>query len=219
MLREKMRRLDRSLTRIERIAPLFFLILLDLNFLTISGTFLVNILTVSETKTAVFASGWDRDKGWPTKLNAYIIAFGSYCPITLRQNMRGFHTDWFLDPEAADILVRLGEPAYDNVVLIGHGSIESFTTKDGGISSCDIVCWNIAKKKGELIQHTCGVRFSCLPSLREVLLENPEKGYGFNYVVKTWENGSRAYLELVKQFYRSWHLPEKKSLSRGSYSV
>lgn len=202
MFREKFLRWDCSLARIGRIAILFSLILLDLNFLAISGTFLVNNLTVSETKTVVFASGWDGDDGWPTKLNAYIIAYVSYCPITLRQNLRGFHTDWYLDPSAWELIKEIDEPAYQNIVLVGHGSREGFTTKDGGISSLWITHFGIKKKKGELVQHTCGSSLWPIISLRETLLEDVTKGYYFSYNVGHFENGLRAYIELGREVLR-----------------
>lgn len=202
MFREKLLRWDRALARIGRIAILFFLILLDLNFLAISGTFLVNSLTVSETKTVVFASGWDKPPQLPSPVIAKIIAFVSYAPITLRQNLRGFHTDWYSDPSAWEVIEKIADPAYENIVLIGHGTRESFATKDGGISSLWVSMMGIHKKKGELIQHTCGSSFWPIISLRKALLEDTSQGYYFNYKVHIFENGLRAYIELGREVLR-----------------
>lgn len=199
---QTLRTIKRVCSKIRRVSFLTLLVIATCNLLAIFCVGFVNSLVKSETKTAVFASGWHRDNGWPTQLNALAIVFGAYVPITLRQNLRGFHTDWYLDPSAWEVIEKMADPAYENIVLIGHGTRESFATKDGGINSLWVSMMGIHKKKGELIQHTCGSSFWPIISLRNALLEDPDKGYYFNHNVDIFENGLRAYLEFGREVLR-----------------
>jgi|GEM_PF-4983361 len=181
---------------------LCLLLVTDLNFLAVAGTYLVNVMTISESKTAVFVSGWDDHWGLSCKTLARGVTFACYFPITLRQNLRGFHTDWYLNPSALEILDGLADPTYKNAVFVGHGSFDTFSSCDGGISSYDILNRGIARKEGELVQHTCGTSKYDLPWIRDVLLENPNRGYYFEELVDYEVNAFRAFTELGKEILR-----------------
>ncbi|MFH1637043.1 MAG: hypothetical protein ABIB71_01305 [Candidatus Woesearchaeota archaeon] len=173
------------------------------NSVALGATYATNRSIDSEKKTAVFTSGHDEISNKSSPAIAKLIDFFMYPPVTLRQNLRGYHVDWYSDAPCDTIMEKLSNPEYDNVVFIGHGNSSQYAASDGSISSWDIVISNIPKKEGEFLQHTCGGGGNEI-SLRDALLEDTEKGYSYDQPISAFENYSKAVIELFKEINRKF---------------
>ncbi len=166
----------------------------------------VNLCVDSPVKTAVFTSGgsWWRSKA---------CDLGVYTPITLKQNLLGYHVDWYSHADMHTVFVVMDDEKYQNVVFIGHGTHSSFQATDGGISSRIFVIaqerFGSVKKTGMLIQHTCcHVEDPKQPSLREAMLEDPSKGYSY----AGWTYIRQQYLTAWKMLFADWDKEIKEGI-------
>jgi len=153
---------------------------------------LVNGLT-SECNTIAFTSGFD-NSGAPKWLIAKLCDLFLYTPITAKRNAEGHKVKWVSSVTRDTFLDMLSDEQYQNIILIGHGNRNSYYASDGKVTAEDILDKGVKKKKGALYQHTCGGGDGL--RLREVLLEDPSKGYTFNRSIYITENYIAAWKAL-----------------------
>ena len=98
-----------------------------------------------------------------------------YTPITIQQTLDNNRVHWYSRPTKNQLLNILKSGRYQNIVLVGHGTKNSYTASDQIIRASDINPENISKLPGYLIQYTCGGTED--PGLGDILLTNPDKAY------------------------------------------
>ncbi len=133
------------------------------------GAYISNKITSRQANTIVISNVKEDEL-----FGSYRASFWMYSPVTLRQNVEGNRVGWYTSPTKDETLDLLTKREYENVVLIGHGTRSSYALRDGNIYAQEFLQRPIQKKKGKLIQHTCGVANLEL-SLSDVLLQNPSK--------------------------------------------
>ncbi len=82
---------------------------------------------------------------------------GSYPAWTFYFNSKGLKTDYFFGATTQDFLEVLKNEKYQSIVLVGHGSYNSWRATDGHIDNDTIRAMNgqFNKKRGEWFQLTC----------------------------------------------------------------
>ena len=183
-----------KLLRYTKRAVMVLTVPLLINTLSIPFTLYSNNHTKTIKKTAVFTSGYDRM--FPGKLISKTLDFIMYTPITLKQNLKGNHVDWYSNSTKKQILDVLQNSAYQNIVFIGHGNNSTYCATDEELTAWDLEDKDLPFRKGEFIQHTCGGGYG--KSLRKVLYPNGSEGYGFNRKITGAENYWKALVELAK---------------------
>jgi hypothetical protein len=153
---------------------------------------LINACT-TEHDTIAFTSGFD-NSGAPKWLIAGLCYHFLYTPITAKHNAEGHNVKWLSNVKRDTVLDMLSDEQYQNIILIGHGNNNSYHASDGNVTAEDILDKGIKKKKGALYQHTCGGGDGL--KLREVLLEDPSKGYTFDRSIYITENYLAAWKSL-----------------------
>lgn len=162
---------------------------------TIPAACIVNRITRETSNTVVFSNAYENDLPRSTDFAVtYLSDFFMYLPITLRQNLNGNRVDWFHRPTKEQVLEKLADDNYQNVIFIGHRESDYFRAKDDFVLADDIVKRGIKKKEGFVLQHTCGRGIASM--LRGALLSDPNKGYSFNGDITSFENYSKAVKEL-----------------------
>jgi hypothetical protein len=89
------------------------------------------------------------------------LAFlGSYPAWTLYFNSKGLRTDYFFAATTRDFLDVLENEKYQSIVLMGHGSYNSWRATDDSIENETIKAMDgrFKKKRGEWFQLTCPVQ-------------------------------------------------------------
>jgi hypothetical protein len=147
----------------------------------------------TEYDTIAFTSGFDHS-GVPKWLIAGLCDYFLYTPITAKHNAEGHHVTWVSNVDKNTVLDMLSDEQYQNIILIGHGNAHSYEASDGNVTAEDILDKGIKKKKGALYQHTCGGGEGL--QLRDVLLEDPSKGYTFDRSIYITENYLAAWKSL-----------------------
>ncbi|OGW43102.1 MAG: hypothetical protein A2Y66_08765 [Nitrospirae bacterium RBG_13_41_22] len=153
---------------------------------------LINDCT-AEYDTIAFTSGFD-NSGAPKWLIAGLCDHFLFTPITAKHNAQGHKVKWLSNVKRDTVLNTLSDEQYQNIVMIGHGNSNSYYASDGKVTAEDILDKGIKKKKGALYQHTCGGGNGL--KLREVLLEDPSKGYTFDRCIYITENYLAAWKSL-----------------------
>jgi hypothetical protein len=153
---------------------------------------LINDCT-SAYDTIAFTSGFDQ-RGAPKWLIAALCDLFLYTPVTAKYHAEGHSVKWVSNVKRETFLDMLSDEQYQNIILIGHGSNNSYYASDGRVTAEDILEKGIKKKKGALCQHTCGGGDGL--KLRDVLLEDPSKGYTFDRSIYLTENYLAAWKSL-----------------------
>jgi hypothetical protein len=89
------------------------------------------------------------------------LAFlGSYPAWTLYFNSKGLRTDYFFAATSQDFLNVLENEKYQSIVLVGHGSYNSWRATDDSIENETIKAMDgrFKKKRGEWFQLTCPIQ-------------------------------------------------------------
>jgi len=144
----------------------------------------------------VFSVGSMRPLPNPGGVFTKVVNAFMYPPVVLRQSLLGNRVDWISNATRAEVIAKLADPRYQNVVFIGHGAQGLFRAADGPVTSLDILEAGIPRKRGELIQHTCGSR--CVLPFQDVLLEDPSRSFTFHRDVSELENYRSAWALLLK---------------------
>jgi hypothetical protein len=146
--------------------------------------------STSECDTLAFTSGFDNSSA-PKWLIAKLCDLFLYTPITAKRNAEGHKVKWVSNVTRDTFLDMLSDEQYQNIILIGHGNRNSYYASDGTVTAEDILDKAVKKKRGALYQHTCGGGDGL--RLREVLLEDPSKGYTFDRSIYLTENYLAAW--------------------------
>ncbi len=149
--------------------------------------------STSECDTIAFTSGFDNSSA-PKWLIAKLCDLFLYTPITAKRNAEGYKVQWVSNVSRDTFLHMLSDEQYQNIILIGHGNRNSYYARDGKVTAEDVLDKGVKKKKGALYQHTCGGGEGV--GLREVLLEDPSKGYSFDRSIYLTENYLAAWKSL-----------------------
>jgi hypothetical protein len=151
----------------------------------------------------------------PEEFVTFLSNTANRLPVYVRASMDGQRIKWVSSPDRDDAKRYLsaeldGAPEYQNITLLVHGTgddapFDAFFVKpreghrlsDGIITVNDLMEWGIPKRDGELIQHNCGGGGGNGPSLEEVLLTDPSKGFRFNRNLPTFR-------DLLDNYYSVW---------------
>lgn len=144
---------------------------------------------ILEPKTAVFTNS---NPGYLEPLETKAVDFFMYTPIVLRQALKGKGVKWVSSASTEEINALLRDLKYENVVFVGHGSGSSYQTSSGSFDLYSME--DLPKRKGELVQHTCG---SSSQALRNILLEDPARGYQFRKRVSLGANYLHAWKRVL----------------------
>jgi hypothetical protein len=117
-----------------------------------------NAATVTDRKAAVLVSGHavtDHDHWLPP-----IALAGSYAAWTFYFNARNLKVKYFLSASRNDFIDVLCSDTYQSIVLVGHGTYNSWRATDGYINNWDILALKgrFREKDGEWFQLTCSTR-------------------------------------------------------------
>jgi hypothetical protein len=84
--------------------------------------------------------------------------FGSYITWTHYFNNKDMKVKWFLRAKSADLKRVLRDVNCQTIVLVGHGSVNTWKATDVVVSNLEVegMMNGIPKKKGEWLQLTCG---------------------------------------------------------------
>jgi hypothetical protein len=143
--------------------------------------------------TIVCTSGFDHS-GAPKWLIAGLCYHFLYAPITAKHNAKGHKVKWLSNVKRDTVLDMLSDEQYQNIIMIGHGNRNCYIAGDGKVTAEDILDKGVKKKKGALYQHTCGGGDGL--RLRDVLLQDPSKGYAFDRSIYITENYLAAWKSL-----------------------
>jgi hypothetical protein len=171
------------------------------NSLSIPLTAYVNSKIPQGNNTIVFTSGYDPLNKLPERVVSGFIDYFMYTPVTLRQNLKGCQVDWISNSNKEEIISRIKNPIYENLVFIGHGSKSSYAATDCSLDSNDLIkiYRDLPYRKGEFIMHTCGEDEERV-LLKQVLFEPriEDKGYDFDRTIDPVTNYLKAVSELGK---------------------
>ena len=142
---------------------------------TLPITYISNKYAKTQPNTAVFSTSAS-NSGIAT-----LTDFFMYPVVTFGQNRKGNRVDWYTCPTEKEFLENIVKEKYSNIILIGHGTYQCYSAKD-----CEVVSWQIErkmqekgapKKDGFLVQYTCSYERGPVPTIREVMMKDPNKGY------------------------------------------
>jgi hypothetical protein len=104
---------------------------------------------------------------------------GSYPAWTLYFNSKGLKTDYFFAATTQDFLNVLKNDKYQSIVLVGHGSYNSWRATDGHIDNHTIkaIDGRFKKKGGEWFQLTCPVQDYAPVQLGQLVMSHGKSYY------------------------------------------
>lgn len=173
-------------------------LLVALNTVSVNIMSAVNLNLETEKKTAVFTCGRGRyDLNIPSSISSRFIDFFMYTPITLKQNLNGYHVDWYTNSDKKTLITALQDSSYENLVFIGHGSKSSYSLSDADIESLELKQLHIPKRRGEFLQYTCGNKDGDQDSLKDVLFDHNCYFVGFDTIIDPFTNYGSAWKDLV----------------------
>lgn len=162
---------SRGLKDLAKRAFLIFLIVY-LPYATIAT--ISNITTSSDKYAAILLSadaftGYDY---WAPPL-AFLGAFPSW---NLYFNSKGLKTDYIFAADRADFKRVVKDSKYQSVVLVGHGSFNSWGATDGAVFNEHVLTLRgrFEKKKGEWFQLTCPAKDYSSVHLGETVMDEKE---------------------------------------------
>ena len=109
------------------------------------------------------------------------LAFlGSYPAWTLYFNRRGLKTDYIFSATYKDFVKVLQDDKYQSMVMVGHGSYNSWLATDKQVTNTDIeqLSGTFKQKRGEWFQLSCGAPDYSTLQLGELVMR---KGYVYAY--------------------------------------
>ncbi|MBI4016706.1 MAG: hypothetical protein HY363_03360 [Candidatus Aenigmarchaeota archaeon] len=116
------------------------------------ATTAINSIQPKENRTAVLISDSHYEETRPTL--SPILKTLMYVPLTIYYNVDNSGVDWILHAQSSDLEQILQDENYKNIVLVGHGSYNSWSATDRTVTEEDIIQWQTTKKE-ELLQLTC----------------------------------------------------------------
>lgn len=130
------------------------------------------------------------------------LAFlGSYPMWTFYFNSKGLKTDYFFGATRQDFIDVLKDEKYQSIVLVGHGSYNSWRAADGFIDNYDIKAMKgqFKKKNGEWFQLTCPARNFSKIQLGELVMAHGRSYYYSGQEVDSYD----FVLDALTAF---WHI-------------
>lgn len=175
-------------------------LILCLNTASIPISYLINRNIRSEKNTIVFTSGKSNLKDYgiseiPSSLMSGITNFFMYTPIILGQNLKGNKVYWCSNPSLEKFAEEICNPYYDNIIIIGHGSKDSFALFDGDIHACDLRSMPLPYRNGEFYQYTCGQGDNS-ETLRDVLFSNCKRSKTFEGILDPFTSYVSAWKDV-----------------------
>jgi len=151
-------------------------LILGLNTISIPVAWFINRNMSYKENTLVFSSGKAilRDYGLPdipSCVMTPIVDYFMYTPVTIRQNLKRKRVYWCSNPSLEKFADEIENPVYKNIILIGHGSKNSFLIYNGELFADYLACLPIPPRTGEFSQYTCGERKSN-ETLKDVLFKD-----------------------------------------------
>ena len=145
----------RLLSPLLKVAKLFFVCALAIYIPMTAIAYISNERTSTERYAAILVSAHailGNDHWLPP-----IALLGSYPSWTLYFNKKGLKTEYILSATSNDFKRVLLNDKYQSVVLVGHGSFNSWRATDDSISVLDVqrMAGKYAKKDGEWFQLSC----------------------------------------------------------------
>ena len=117
--------------------------------------FISNLTTKSDNYAAILLSAhaFTNYDHWAPP----IAFFGSYPAWTLYFNSKGLKTDYIFSATKKDFIDVILDEKSQSIVLVGHGSYNSWQATDGIVGNFDIECLKgkFKKKTGEWFQLSC----------------------------------------------------------------
>jgi hypothetical protein len=141
------------------------------------AAFISDLMTNSDEYAAIMLSAHavtDYDYWAPP------LAFlGSYPAWTLYFNSKGLKTDYFFAATTQDFLKVLENQKYQSIVLVGHGSYNSWRATDDSIENDTIKAMDgrFKKKRGEWFQLTCPVQDYSAVQLGQLVMSHGRSYY------------------------------------------
>ena len=117
------------------------------------------------------------------------LAFiGAYPYWTYYFNNRGYKTEWFLRAKSTDLNNIIQDERFESLVLVGHGSFNSWQAVDKLVTNEDVKIMMVGKKRkiGEWIQLTCAVEDTSPIKIGQLVMEKPDKVYTYDNSVNTF---------------------------------
>lgn len=139
------------------------------------------------------------------------LAFlGSYPGWTLYFNSKGLKTDYIFSATYADFINVLQDDKYQSIVLVGHGSYNSWVATDKEVTNYDIqrLAGKFTKKNGEWFQLSCGAPDYSDIQLGELVMLNSQSTYSYGKDVGTLH----FVIDALIPFQRLKAITEKRSL-------
>jgi hypothetical protein len=114
---------------------------------------------------------------------------GSYPAWTLYFNSKGLRTDYFFAATKQDFLNVLEDERYQSIVLVGHGTYNSWRATDGNIDNHTIKAMDgrFKKKRGEWFQLTCPVQDYSPVQLGQLVMAHGRSYYYNGQGVNTYD--------------------------------
>lgn len=110
------------------------------------------------------------------------LAFaGAYPYWTYYFNNRGMKVKWFLRAKSTDLAKVIRDEKFQSIVLVGHGSFNSWQAVDMLVTNAEVVKMmeGVKKKRGEWIQLTCAVEVQWPIRIGELVME-PRNVYAYD---------------------------------------
>ena len=184
-----------------------------LNSVSIPVVYGINRYISQDNRAAVLSTGFEINKqtinkytGFPEYLMPFDISSSTsskifktflYTPIILRQNIEGYHVNWYDNPSKKEAMSIIANPNYKSIVVIGHGARSIFEIKKGHVTCSDIIDRKVSPKES-FVQHTCGGGNFDEQSLSDVL--HAKKGYSFEGILMPSESWFYAWQRLFKGY-------------------
>ncbi len=172
---------------LKRLAVIVFTYLMAVYVPLAITAFLSDLMTNSDEYSAIMLSAHaatDHDYWAPP------LAFlGSYPAWTLYFNSKGLKTDYFFAATTQDFLDVLQNEKYQSIVLVGHGSYNSWRATDDIIDNDTIKAMKgrFKKKRGEWFQLTCPAEGFSPVQLGELVMEHGRSYYYSGQEVNTYD--------------------------------
>jgi hypothetical protein len=171
-----------------------------------------NATTDTDRKAAVLISGHavtDHDHWLPP-----IALAGSYAAWTLYFNARDLKVKYFLSASRSDFINVLCSDTYQSIVLVGHGTYNSWRATDGYINNWDILALKerFHRKDGEWFQLTCSTRDFSPVSMGELVMKSGRVFY--------YQGGNvKGYDLILDALFGFRHIKDETFRSRSSTKV
>jgi len=176
-----------------------------------SIAFISNLTTKSDNYVAILLSAhaFTNYDHWAPP----IAFFGSYPSWTLFFNSKGLKTDYIFSATKKDFIDVILDEKSQSIVLVGHGSYNSWQATDGIVGNFDIECLKgkFKKKTGEWFQLSCPSSDYSPIHLGGMVMEN---GKSYYY------NGKRAgNIDFVLDaLFAFWHIKAETEKRDRQYS-